>query len=210
MRYATAIRRLRQIAEDAQQVRLPGEDPLVAAIYTFGTILEAPAQLEVVDIALVADEPADELTWGAEPPWTVGVVERLRLDKAPVRWFFRPTVWPVWNHHIREPLRIYSATDGPDADALTALAHSDAEHLRLPAPSAAERQTTGDSKWTWNSTPLNNTCAPFTSATGTGTGAASTRASESTRRPTYGTPSGVSSTSTTPPNCPETERGSIS
>jgi hypothetical protein len=140
MRYATAVRRLRQIAEDAHRVRLPGEEPLVAAIYTFGTILEAPDAPDGVDIALVANEPAEELTWGTEPPWTIGIVERLRLDKAPVRWFFRPAVWPVWNHHIREPLRIYSAADGPDAGALYALAHGDAEHLRLPAPSAAERR----------------------------------------------------------------------
>jgi hypothetical protein len=140
MRYATAVRRLHQIAEDAHQMRLPGEESLVTAIYTLGDVLEAPDQLEAVDVALVADEPADELTWGAEPPWTIELVERLRLDKAPVRWFFRPEVWPVWNHHIREPVRIYSTTDGPDEDALTALAHGDAEHLRPPAPSAAERQ----------------------------------------------------------------------
>jgi hypothetical protein len=49
-------------------MRLPGEEPLVRAIYAFGDVLEAPDQLEAVDVALVADEPADELTWGAEPP----------------------------------------------------------------------------------------------------------------------------------------------
>jgi CheY-like chemotaxis protein len=57
-----------------------------------------------------------------------------------VRWFFRPEVWPVWNHHIRGPVRIYSTADGPDEDALTALAHGHVDHLRLPAPSAAERR----------------------------------------------------------------------
>jgi hypothetical protein len=35
---------------------------------------------------------------------------------------------------------ITTAADSPDEDALTALTHSDAEHLRPPAPSAAERQ----------------------------------------------------------------------
>lgn len=139
MRYATAVRRLRQIAENGHRTSLPGDDPMVAAIYTFGAIFQAPHELDVVDIGLVLDAPADELSWGAEPQWTVGIVETLRLNKAPVRWYLRPTIWPVWNHRIREPLRIYSAEDGPDEQALQALSRGQSHELRLPAPTAAER-----------------------------------------------------------------------
>jgi hypothetical protein len=140
VRYATAVRRLRQIAEDAYRVGVPGEAPVLAAIYTCGAIFETPGEVDAVEVAVVLDEPADELCWGAEPPWTAGIVQRLRLNKAPVRWYFRPAVWPVWNHRIRRPLRIYSAASGADERALTALAAGNADRLRLPAPSEQEQR----------------------------------------------------------------------
>jgi hypothetical protein len=139
MRYATAVRRLRQIAEDAHRANLLGDDPLLLAIYTFGPLLEHHTEVEAVDIALVCDAPADELSWRAEPPWTLGIVEVLRLNKAPVRWYFRPATWPVSNHLIREPLRIWSL-EGADEQALAALADSQAQPLRLPAPSRTEQR----------------------------------------------------------------------
>jgi hypothetical protein len=55
----------------------------------------------------------------------------------------RPTVWPVWNHHLRCPVCIYSAEDGPAEDALTALAHGHPDRVRPPAPS--HRGTAGTS-----------------------------------------------------------------
>jgi hypothetical protein len=134
MRYATAVRRLRQIAADAHRVNLPNEDPLLLAVYTFGPLLQHPAEIEAVDIALVCDAPADELSWRAEPPWTLRIVETLRLKEAPVRWYFRPATWPVSNHIIREPLRVWSLEEA-DEQALTGLVDGRAQPLRLPAPS---------------------------------------------------------------------------
>ena len=139
MRYATAVRRLRQIAENAHRVNVPGEDPLLLAVYTFGSLLEHPTEVAAVDIALVCDAPADELSWRAEPPWTRGIAEMLRLNKAPVRWYFRPATWPVSNHVIREPLRIWSL-EGVAEQALTALADGQSQLLRLPAPSRTEQR----------------------------------------------------------------------
>jgi hypothetical protein len=66
---------------------------------------------------------------------TVWLTHHLRLDKVPVSAFRRPAVWPVWNHVIRRPLRIWSLEGGTDDEALTALSNRDAERLRLPAPS---------------------------------------------------------------------------
>ncbi len=111
MRYATAVRRLRQIAEDAHRVN-SGAAPLLLAVYTFGPLLEHPAEVAAVDIALVCDAPAGELCWRTEPPWTLGIAEVLRLNRAPVRWYFRPATWPVSNHLIREPLQILVARGG--------------------------------------------------------------------------------------------------
>ena len=140
MRYvhhATAVRRLRQIADDCSKVNFPGDDPLVVAVYTFGPILDNTEALDAVDIVLVLDESVGELSWGAEPQWTIGIVERLRLNKAPVRWYWRPAVWPVWNHLIRRPLRIWSL-DGVEERALTALTEGGAQELRLADPTPQE------------------------------------------------------------------------
>lgn len=38
-------------------------------------------------------------------------------EQDPVRWYFRPTVWPVWNHRIQRRLRIYFADTGADKHA---------------------------------------------------------------------------------------------
>lgn len=89
-------------------------------------------------MAFVLDAPAGELTWGAEPRYVIGIAEMLRLNKAPVRWFFRPAAWPVWNDTIREPVRIWSV-DGPDEDALSALERRQGDTVRMPAPSPGER-----------------------------------------------------------------------
>lgn len=118
---------------------LPDQEPLVTAVYTFGPILDTPgADLDGVDIALVLNAPAEEVSWGAEPPWTGWIVTALRLGKAPVRWFWRPAVWPVWNHHIDQPLRSWSL-DGPEEQALQALADGQAQQWRLSAPSAEQQ-----------------------------------------------------------------------
>jgi hypothetical protein len=133
------VRRLRQIAEDAHRANVLREDPVLLAVYAFGPLLEHPEELEAVDVALVCDAPTDELTWHAEPPWTLALVDVMRLNKAPVRWFFRPATWPVSNHVIREPLRIWSL-EGVDEQALTELAEGRHQPLRLPAPSRSEQR----------------------------------------------------------------------
>jgi hypothetical protein len=61
----------------------------------------------------------------------------LKIDKAPVEWYWQPALWPVSNHLIDRPLRIWSL-DGPDTAAMDALERGDAEPFRLPASSEAE------------------------------------------------------------------------
>jgi len=139
MRHATAVRRLRIIADTCTRCQLlPGGGGLLAA-YTFGPVLEHTEDIPVVQVAFVLDHPAAELTWGAEPPECIALAHFLELHKAPVEYYWRPAVWPVANHHIRRPLCIWDTT-GPAAGALDALAAGDAEPLRLPTPDPAEEQ----------------------------------------------------------------------
>ena len=117
MRYRAAVARLKTIAERCGQVASLWrvDDPVLRAAYAFGDVLDQPrADLPVVQVAFVLDLPADELTWGVEPQSCCGLPHLLEVEKVPVEWYWRPAAWPVSNHVIRRPLRIWSA-EGSDA-----------------------------------------------------------------------------------------------
>lgn len=138
MRHETALRRLRTIAERCQQASgLWVDEPFLVGAYVFGTVLEARAEVDVVQMAFVLNLPPDDLTWRAQPPSCASVPRLLEIDKAPVQWYWRPAQWPVSNHVIDRPLRIWSLV-GPDTEALDALDRGDVEPHRLPAPTSAD------------------------------------------------------------------------
>jgi hypothetical protein len=139
VRHDTAVRRLRTVAERCQRAsRLWDDEPFLVGAYAFGAVLQPRADVPVVQMAFVLDLPADELPWCAQPQSCAGLPHLLEIDKAPVERYWRPAVWPVANHLIHRPLRVWSV-DGPDSAALDALDRGEAEHLRLPAPTAAQR-----------------------------------------------------------------------
>jgi hypothetical protein len=138
MRYETAIRRLRTIAARCHAAAGLWEDePFLLGAYAFGAALDAPSDVEVVQVAFVLNLPPDELPGCVTPQSCVGLPHLLDIDTAPVDWYMRPALWPVANHVIQRPLRIWSL-DGSDVAALDALEHCGGETLRLPAPSDAE------------------------------------------------------------------------
>jgi hypothetical protein len=134
MKYETAVRRLRTIAERCEQMTVRWSGEFMVAAYAFGSVLDSRDDIAVVEVAFVLDAPPDELTWGVRPQKYIGLPHWLDFDTAPVGWYLRPAVWPVHNHMIVRPLRIWSH-DGPDTVALDALEHGQAEPLRLPPPS---------------------------------------------------------------------------
>lgn len=149
VRHSTAVRRLRTIAARCQQASpLWDAEPVLLAAYAFGEVLsqrpDDHAALDVVQVAFVLNLPTADVTWGCHPQSCSGLPRVLEIDKAPVDWYWRPAGWPVSNHHIQRPLRIWSP-DGPDVDALDALEGHEAESRRLPAlppAEAAEQLTT--------------------------------------------------------------------
>jgi hypothetical protein len=150
MRRDTAVRRLTTIAEECQRIRGlwedPDEQPFVTAAYAFGELIDGAAEVECVQVGFVLNLPAEELAWGAEPNGCGWLVDVLRLDKTPVDRYWRPAGSPVANHLITRPLRIWSADDGVDQQALQALSSGSCESLRLPAlpPRAADEQLATD------------------------------------------------------------------
>ena len=140
MRHATAVRRLRTIAEECDRLgSLLGADGGLVAAFAFGPVLDDPGHdLDVVHLALVMDLPAEALPWGVEPTECTSLANWLRLDKAPVMRRWRPRESPVSNHVIRRPMPIWTR-EGVDTSALDALAELRGEQFRLADPEEGVR-----------------------------------------------------------------------
>jgi hypothetical protein len=140
VRYSTAVQRLHTIAAEASRIPNWDGDKAPAglvALYVFGELLDAPEALDVVRVALVMELPEVELPWCPAPTSQMNLAHWLRLDKAPVYWVCRPASRPVANHEVIRPVRFWSAADGADEEALTALKERRADPLRLPAVAPA-------------------------------------------------------------------------
>jgi hypothetical protein len=136
VKYSTAVARLRSCAVDLDRLAGFTDEPLVLEAWVFGELLELPDELEVVSLALVIDLPAQDVTWRARPTPAEAAAALLHFEKYPLRWFWRPSVWPVWNHAIERAVRFWSQA-GTDTTALDALAHGDVAVLRVVRPPSA-------------------------------------------------------------------------
>ncbi|MGH9031924.1 MAG: DUF7711 family protein [Acidimicrobiia bacterium] len=134
MRYSSAVGRLRAITADLDRLAGFDEDFLLEEAWVFGELLDGPDQPDVVSLALVVDLPAEEVTWCARPASAEALASSLRFEKYPLRWFWRPMVWPVWNHAINRAVRFWSKGAGTDMAALDALVRRRFEDLTVVAP----------------------------------------------------------------------------
>ena len=96
MKRSTAISRLSDVADGLERAKVWPE-PCIIAGYVFGALLDPAGDLERVQLALVVDEPSDDVPWMSRPRHLEAVASLLRFDKLPVSWCWRPTAWPVWN-----------------------------------------------------------------------------------------------------------------
>ncbi|MDF1598059.1 MAG: hypothetical protein P1T08_18460 [Acidimicrobiia bacterium] len=122
MKYSTAIGRLRQVADDLTDHTSSWRDSVIVEAHVFGDLLTGPDTIEVIWMAQVVDLPVEEVTWLARPAQAEATASILRFDKYPLRWWWRPTTWPVWNHAISRPVRFWSRELGPDHTTLGLLA----------------------------------------------------------------------------------------
>lgn len=143
MRRDTAVRNLRKVADIVQRWSTFGDELPVVELWTYGELVEPfVGDLEVAQAVLVVDLPAEELTWQALPLAVVGFASASGLEKLAVARTYRPAVWPVWNHAIHRPVRIWNGS-GIEEDAFSALATGtgiDEHRLAEPAPDAYRRQ----------------------------------------------------------------------
>lgn len=117
-------------------------------IWVDGDLLGFAESLEVGSVTLVLDVPADELPWLALHPAGEWVGSQLRLGKRPMRWSYRPSAWPVWNHEHRRLVRFWSATGGTDEDVVEALQSLRLDGLLVTEPSAEQLERQLDAELT--------------------------------------------------------------
>jgi hypothetical protein len=145
LKHTTAVRHLRQLTEalddELRLARALEAETTVVAAYAFGEVLAGVDRLDRNAVALVVNRPARDLPWGTEPPEVRDLFARQRLERLPLGWFCRPADLPAANHRIVRPVRIWSL-EGPDEEALEAIAAGQAEALRpaAPDPEALTRQ----------------------------------------------------------------------
>jgi hypothetical protein len=122
MRYQHAVEKLRVLAEGCESVKgWPSEDPLLREAYVFGEVLDGADPLESVEVVLVVNLPAEQVTWSSSPRGTLWLADKLRLSKGGFSYSWRSHQEPVWNHHVLGPVRFWSH-EGTNERVLQALA----------------------------------------------------------------------------------------
>lgn len=133
----TAARNLRKVVATVHDWAAISQELPITEVWAYGEVLESSVgSIEVAQVALVVDLPTEEVTWFSTPPSLAGFASATRLENLPITIMWRPAAWPVWNHAIRCPVRIWS-TSGPDDAALAALAAGTGiDNHRLVEPSS--------------------------------------------------------------------------
>jgi hypothetical protein len=130
---STAVSRLNDVAEGLERAAQWPKTTVTAA-YAFGSLLDADANLDRIDLALVVAEPAADVPWMARPAHLEALASMLRFTKLPLSWQWRPTEWPVWNHHIDCAIRFWTADDGRDERVLAAFAAGEVDDRLIERP----------------------------------------------------------------------------
>lgn len=141
MKYATAVRHLREMADVANEF-LGFRDTTfgwpLEELWVGGNLLQFPHELEVGSVVLVLDLPVKKLPWLREQRDAGWVAERLRLGKRPYVWAYRPAGWPAWNCRDRRVVRFWSAGQGVHDEVIEVFSQRDAGALTVVEPSDEE------------------------------------------------------------------------
>jgi hypothetical protein len=113
----------------------------VRQLWAHGDVLGSPRDLDVVQVALSVDLPAEEVPWLGRPSGAEHWANAMRLTRNPVVALWRSVHAPVWNHEIVRPVLVWEQPARVFEEALAALRAGDAERVRPPAPTAAALRT---------------------------------------------------------------------
>jgi hypothetical protein len=148
MRYRRAVEKLRELADACERAkRWPPDEPFLLEAHVFGDVLAGTDPLEVVEVALVLNLPAEEVPWESNPHGTLWLADELRLSKGGFAYWWRSHLEPVANHYIKDPVRFWTR-EGPDEEVLGALAErrfDDLPRFTLSEDALQEQTTTAAS-----------------------------------------------------------------
>lgn len=135
------MEKLRTLAEASDRAsRWPPDEPFLKAVYVFGDVLDGADPLEAVQVEVAINLPPAEVPWNSNPHGTEWLATELRLSKGGFEYWWRSYLDPAWNHYVRDPVRIWSASGGTETDALDALEARDFEALRRLTPSPVDER----------------------------------------------------------------------
>ncbi|MGH8929998.1 MAG: DUF7711 family protein [Egibacteraceae bacterium] len=141
MKRSTAIRHLIEMAEVATErlgLRQTNIGWPLEQLWVSGDLLGLTDSLDAGSVVLVLDVPTEEVPWLARNPHGEWIGGQLRLGKRPMRWCYRPLLWPVWNHEHRRLVRYWSADAGLDANVIEGLRSRRLGELAVVEPSTEE------------------------------------------------------------------------
>ena len=140
MRWDRAVHHVDNLARGCERMSSLPPDifPLrVTQLWAVADILEDPANMEFVTVALCVDLPAEKVAWWTEPIGSQHWANANRLNKNPVLAWWRSALVPVWNHRIVRPALVWDES-GVREDTLSALRDGLGETVRSPAPTEDE------------------------------------------------------------------------
>jgi hypothetical protein len=141
VKYATAVRHLREMADVANESLGFRDSPFgwpLEELWVGGKLLQFPQELESGSVVLVLDLPVKKLPWLHEQRDVGWVAERLRLGKRPYVWACRPAGWPAWNCRDRRVVRFWTAEQGVHDEVIDAFSERDGAALTVVEPSDQE------------------------------------------------------------------------
>lgn len=137
MKRSTAVRHLREMAEEATQRLQFGAWPL-AELWVSGSFLDHGATVDAGAVLLRLDLPEEQLPWLSLHPAGEAVGEGLRLGKRPFSWWYRSVQDPPWTIEHQRVARFWSDSTGTDDGAVESLGSDDVRALDVVRPTEEE------------------------------------------------------------------------
>ena len=139
VRRAKAVDHISTIAAEASRPFPDDDNPVMVELWVHGDLLVPASTPDWIDLVGVLDLPPEQVAWGTYPLAMYLEVGLRRWNRHSISWRWRPSAWPVWNHRIVEPVRVWTWADGVDEAALDALRSERYDGLQRSGPDDDDR-----------------------------------------------------------------------
>ncbi|RKS77908.1 hypothetical protein CLV35_1611 [Motilibacter peucedani] len=140
MRRSRALHHLDDLVAAAGRLAAPGSivSLPVRSLWVSGALADGAAELEVVQVAVALDMPADDLPLHLEPAGAQHWANAAGVATKPVTLLWRSTRAPLRTAGLERPLQVWDSATGRVDAALDALAEGAADVLREVEPPAEQ------------------------------------------------------------------------